>query len=367
MSVQIKELIAAFEEVAPSVWQESYDNSGLIVGSYHDTVCKALLSLDCTEAVIEEAVKEGCDMVICHHPIVFKGLKRLNGANYVERTVMKAIQHKVAIYAVHTNLDNVLQGGVNAKIAEKLGLKDGKILDPKKGILNKIVIYVPEGHVLEVQEAAFQAGAGAIGHYQECGFSVTGRGTFKPVEGANPHTGTAGMRHEAQEIRWEVLVSEAITNRVLHAMMSKHPYEEVAYEIIPLKNEHLAVGSGLWGRLPEPMPVTDFLDFIKERLAVPQLKFTPLHVDREIKTVAVCGGSGSFLIPKARQTVDAYITADVKYHEFFDAEGTLLLCDIGHYESEKYTLEIFKEILWKKFPNFANIFAQINTNPVQYR
>lgn len=366
MSVQIKEVISAFEEVAPSNWQESYDNSGLLVGNASDYVNKALLCLDCTPEIVEEAKAKGCDLIIAHHPIIYNGLKRLNGNNYVEKTVILAIRYGIAIYAIHTNLDNVLHEGVNAKIAEKLGLSDTRILAPKQGRLYRISVYVPGDNFLEVQAAMFQAGAGKIGNYDECGFSLKGEGTFRPIAGANPHTGETGVRHSSEEIRFEVIATDANKYQVLEAMNEVHPYEEVAYEMVRLENTHQQLGSGLVGVLPESMAVEDFLQYLKNKMELSFVKFTKTQ-NKPIKTVAICGGAGSFLIKKARGNADAYVTSDIKYHEFFDAEGELLLCDIGHYESEKYTIEIFERILSKKIPNFATIFAQTNTNPVQYK
>jgi len=366
MSIQIRELINAFEEIAPPIWQENYDNTGLLVGSLDGRVNKALLSLDCTEAVIDEAIKTGCDLIICHHPVIFSGLKRLNGNNYVERVVIKSIQNGISIYAIHTQLDNAFHHGVNAKIAEKLGLIHTRILDPKPGLLFKLTIYVPLEYFETLRTAIFEAGAGNIGNYEECGFALEGKGSFKPKEGANPHTGAVGVRHEAHEIKWEVLVSQEALPQVIKAMKAAHPYEEVAHELVLTENLHTQVGSGMLGELEEALSVEDFLLLLKDRMELNQIKFTPTR-KTNIKTVAVCGGAGSFLIKKARTQADAYISSDIKYHEFFDSEGTLLLCDIGHYESEKHTVEIFREILSKKFPNFANIFATTNTNPVQYK
>lgn len=366
MRVQIRELMAIFEEIAPTAWQESYDNSGLLVGQPDSYVHKALLCLDCTPEIVEEAKAQGCDIIIAHHPIIFSGLKRLNGANYVERTVISAIQYGIAIYAVHTNLDNVLQQGVNAKIAEKLGLQNGRILDPKPGILYRLSVYVTEEHLDNVRNALFQAGAGHIGNYDECGFITSGEGSFRPLAGANPHTGVVGERFTGQELRFEVLVSDVHKEGAIKAMKNAHPYEEVAYELLRLENKHQSVGSGLLGDLAQGLTPDAFLQLLKNKMELGFVKFT--KTDKPlIKTVAVCGGAGSFLIKKARANADAYVTSDIKYHEFFDAEGQLLLCDIGHYESEKYTIEIFHQLMSKKMPNFATIFAQTNTNPVQYK
>jgi len=366
MRIQIQSLISVFEGIAPSQWQESYDNSGLLVGNAQDYVSKALLCLDCTPEIIEEARIQGCDLVIAHHPIIFGGLKRLNGNNYVEKTVINAIKYGIAIYAIHTNLDNVLKYGVNAKIAEKLGLNNAKILDPQLNRLFRLSIYVPKENLEQVKEAVFQAGAGKIGNYDECGFSTMGEGSFRPIEGANPHTGKIGVRHEDPEIKFEVTVTDALKDGVIRSMLAAHPYEEVAYELVKMENKHQEIGAGLIGELEKELDIDAFLELLKNKMELSFVKFTKTK-NKKIKTVAVCGGAGSFLIKKAKSTADAYVTSDIKYHEFFDAEGELLLCDIGHYESEKYTIEIFHQIISEKLPNFATIFAQTNTNPVQYK
>lgn len=366
MSVQIKELIAAFESIAPFGFQESYDNSGLLVGHSDTWVSKALLCLDCTPEIVAEAKDKGCDVIVAHHPIVFSGLKRFNGNNYVERAVISAIKNDIAILAVHTNLDNVLHFGVNQKIAHRLELSQLRILDPKESQLFKLVVYVPKPHTSELQEALFLAGAGRIGNYDECAFTTEGMGSFRPLEGANPFEGIQGERHVDHENKLEVLVDSSKIAAVIQAMKQVHPYEEVAYDLIKLENIHQEVGAGIVGELKAPLSVEAFLDFLKEKMELSVVKHTVTN-KTQIKTVALCGGAGSFLIKKALKQADAYITSDIKYHEFFDAEGELLLCDIGHYESEKYTIQIFADIISKKIPNFATIFAQTLTNPVQYR
>ncbi len=361
----VKDIVQIFEQIAPGQYQESYDNSGLITGSPEMEVKAIMLSLDTTEAVIDQAIQQGCNMIVAHHPIVFKGLKRFNGNNYVERAVIKAIKHDIAILAVHTNLDNVLQDGVNQKIASKLGLANTRILAPKSGILSKLFVYVPAAHLEPVREALFNAGAGQIGQYSECSFASEGQGTFKPGTTAQPYSGERGIRERADEIKLEVLLPAYLSSKVIAAMRDAHPYEEVAYELVSLNNEHQEIGSGVIGELPEAMTKKAFLEYLKKNLNLEIIRHT--IGGSSIKKVAVCGGSGSFLISNAmRSGADAYVTADVKYHEFFDAEERLLLCDVGHYESEISTLEIFSDKIKEKFPNFAVIFCSISTNPIQY-
>lgn len=365
MSVTIKEITNHLELFAPISSQESYDNCGLIVGNASQEASGALLSLDCTEAVVEEAIQLGVNLIIAHHPIVFKGLKKLNGKNYVERTVIKAIKNDIAIYAIHTNLDNYI-GGVNAKIGALMGLENLRILAPKKGVLNKITVFVPTDASEEVAKVMFANGAGNIGNYDECSFESEGKGAFKPLDGANPTIGEVDEREIVSETKLEVLCTTHNTAQVLLAMKAAHPYEEVAHDVIPLANANHFEGAGMIGELAEPIETAKFLKQVKETFKTGCVRHTPI-VHESIKTVAFCGGAGSFLIGAAKGArADIYITGDVKYHEFFDAENDLIIADIGHFESEQYTPELIHEVMKKKFINFALHLSKVNTNPINY-
>lgn len=361
----LAELIQYLESLAPLSYQESYDNSGLLVGNYNKEVNSALISLDCTEEVVEEAISTNCDVIISHHPIVFKGLKRFNGNSYVERVVMKAIKYDIALYAVHTNLDNVFDG-VNRKIAEKLKLQELSILAPKGGLLNKLVVFVPKAKADSLRTALFKVGAGAIGNYDECSFNVSGLGTFRANEGANPYVGRLGERHMEMEERIEVIYPQHLERKLLVAMYENHPYEEVAYDIYKLENTFERVGGGMVGFLPSPLTELEFLAHVKENLHLEVIRHTRLR-KKNVHRVAVCGGSGSFLLSQAVKVgADVFITADYKYHEFFDAEAKIIIADVGHFESEQFTQELLLEIIQKKFPNFAVRLTGINTNPINY-
>ncbi len=363
--MQIKDITALIEEIAPLSLQEDYDNAGLIVGNAETEVTGIMLCLDITENMIDEALSNGCNLIIAHHPIIFKGLKKLNGRNYVERTVIKAIQKNVALYAAHTNLDNVLENGVNQKIAGKLGLENIKILRPLTDTLCKLVIYAPTENSIAVRDCLFANGAGDIGNYSECSYNSPGIGTFKPGQKASPHSGVKGQRSEAEEMRIEVLIHNHQINKILASVKQVHAYEEMAYDIIPLKNVNQTIGAGIYGKLPAKMETADFLNYLKGKMNLTLIRHT--SYSKPIETVAICGGSGSFLIQDAKAVqADAYITGDIKYHEFFDAENRLMLCDIGHYESEIFTLEIFYDVIKEKYPTFAVIFCKENTNPIQY-
>ena len=363
--MKIKEITAYLESIAPLAYQESYDNSGLIVGHPDDEVNKALISLDCTEEVVDEAIAKGCDIIISHHPIVFKGLKRFNNKNYVERTVIKAIKNNIALYAIHTNLDNVL-GGVSSKIAEKLGLVNHAILSPKTGLLKKLVVYVPRANVEEVRQALFDAGAGNIGDYDHCSYNTAGYGTFRPLVGANPAIGEVGTQERVEETKIEVIFPQQLERQIVVSMLAAHPYEEVAYHTILLDNKLQYVGSGAIGNLDTPLAAQEFLTYLKQKLNLNVIRHTKL-LDKKISRVAVCGGAGGFLLGDAKRSgADIFITADYKYHEFFDAEDDIIIADIGHYESEQFTQELLLEIIQKKFVNFAVLLTGIDTNPIKY-
>jgi dinuclear metal center YbgI/SA1388 family protein len=362
----IKDAIVAIEQFAPLIYQENYDNSGLIVGDRKVAVKGIIISLDVTEQVVEEAIDKGCNLIVCHHPIIFSGLKKITGNTYVERVIIKAIKNDIAIYSAHTNLDNVYNG-VNAKISEKLCLTQIEILAPVTNTLIQMYAYVPVTHQKIVIDALFKAGAGQIGAYHECSFSSQGKGTFKPSANTQPKIGQPnGGREYVEEVKLEFLVDIAHKNQVIATLLSQDYYEEKAYGIIPLLNNNQTVGAGMIGYLPEPLEMIDFLNYVKKRMDVNTVRHTA-SIGKKIYKVAVCGGSGSFLLKNAiSKSADAYISADFKYHEFFDADNKILITDIGHFESEQHTKEIFYAILNEKFPNFAIHYSGVNTNPIHY-
>lgn len=363
--MQIRDIIRELEKKAPLSLQESYDNAGLLTGNAEWECTGVLCTLDATEAVILEARERGCNLVVAHHPIIFGGLKKLNGKNYVERTVITAIKNDIAIYAIHTNLDNVLDG-VNDRIADRLGLTNRRILSPKAGQLMKLYTFVPHAQANQVREALFAAGAGHIGEYSETSFNSEGTGTFKGSENTNPFAGQPGKRHEEKEVKIEVILPAYLQPSVVKALWEAHPYEEVAYDLVSLSNDNQLVGSGLLGELPEALDETGFLHMLKTSFELKMVKHTPL-LGKKIKKVAVCGGSGSFLSGKALAAgADVYVTSDIKYHEFFDANDRILLADIGHWESEQFTTDLLVEILQAKFPTFAVLKSGVKTNPVHY-
>lgn len=361
----LKNIVSHLEQMAPLAYQESYDNAGLITGKSHQEVKKVLVSLDCTEEVVEEAIQTGCQLIVAHHPIVFKGLKKITGSNYVERTVLKAIKNDIALYAIHTNLDAV-HTGVNRKIGERLGLKNLQILQPRTDTLGKLVTFVPFEYAEKVLDALAEAGAGNIGNYKKCSFQLAGTGTFMPNEQANPFIGKQGELETVQEKRLEVILPLHLKGKVMAALRASHPYEEVAYYFNVLENENQEVGFGMVGELDEPMPTDEFFAYLKNRMALNVIRATK-KVKNTIQKVAVCGGTGSFLLKKAiNAKADIFISADFKYHEFFDAEHDIIIADIGHYESERFTIDLLVDWL-KRFDATLDVIAtSVVTNPIHY-
>lgn len=363
--MKLKEITTYLEYIAPLAYQENYDNAGLICGNESMEITAALICLDSTEEIVDEAISIGCNLIIAHHPIVFKGLKKFNGKNYVERVIIKAIKNNIAIYAAHTNVDNVWQG-VNAKIAEKLQLKSCSLLSPQKNGLKKLVVFCPDEHTEAVRNALFMAGGGEVGEYEQCSFNTSGTGTFKPGEATNPFVGESGKLHREKETKIELIYPAYIEHKMVNALLKAHPYEEVAYDLLSLTNENKWVGAGIVGELADPIDELTFLKQLKITMKAESIRYTAL-LGKKIKKVAICGGAGSFLLKNAiRSEADVFVTADFKYHQFFDAENQIVIADIGHYESEQFTIELFYEILNKKFSTFAFHLTKINTNPIKY-
>jgi dinuclear metal center YbgI/SA1388 family protein len=363
--MKINGIITFLESKAPPSLQESYDNAGLITGQGEWECTGIICSLDATEEVVREAIAKKCNLIVAHHPIIFRGLKKINGKNYVERTIITAIKNDIAIYAIHTNLDNVIEG-VNGRIASMLGLENISVLSQKENMLRKLFTFVPVGQADAVRAAIFGAGGGHIGNYSECSFNTEGTGTFKPGEGSHPFTGEKGKQQREKETRIEVIFPSFLENKIIAALKQAHPYEEVAYDIVALSNSWQNTGSGLLGTFPVAMEEKGFLTALKTIFKTPVIRHTVM-LNKPVKKVAVCGGAGSFLITNALSAgADAFVTADIKYHEFFDADASLLIADIGHYESEQYTIDLLHEVLEQKFPTFAILKSGVNTNPVRY-
>ena len=363
--MKINEITKFLENLAPLYLQEDYDNSGFITGNKSWNVRNVLVSLDCTEDVVDEAIAKSCNLIVTHHPIVFNGLKSIVGKNYVERTIIKAIKNDIAIYAIHTNLDNI-KDGVNAIIAKKIGLENTKILRPKKDIIKKLSFYCPVSDAQRLKELLWEAGAGNIGNYSHCSFSTTGQGTFMGNDDSKPSSGQKNVLYTEKEEKIDMILPSYLQNKILNTLFSEHPYEEVAYEIHPLDNVNQDIGSGMFGKLKNPLKSHDFLKHLKKVMQTDCIRYTDLNKEH-IETVALCGGSGSFLLDDAKKVkADIFITADFKYHEFFDAESDIIIADIGHYESEQFTKELLCEILNKKFTKFATHLSSINTNPINY-
>ncbi|MEM0939484.1 MAG: Nif3-like dinuclear metal center hexameric protein [Bacteroidota bacterium] len=363
--MQIKQIVNYLESWAHPALQEPYDNSGMILGDKNKNCKSALITLDVTEEVIDEAIAMKSNLIIAHHPLIFKGLKKIGYSHWVDKCIRKAIKHDINIYAVHTNLDNIFTG-VNKKIAEKIGLTKQRILQPKPSTLVKLTVYVPKDHLGQVSAALFEAGAGNIGNYDQCSFQSEGKGTFRGNDASNPLIGTPGIRETVVEQCIEVLVKKHELSQVLFAMKNSHPYEEVAYFVNDLVNENQEIGAGIIGKLKDGMKTKTFLGHLKSSMNLHVIRHTKLTKDL-ISKVAICGGSGSFLLNAAiGEGADIFITSDFKYHEFFEANNQIIIADIGHYESEVFTKELLRDELSKTFAKFAFCLSKVDTNPIKY-
>lgn len=363
--MQLRDILNFIESFAPAGLQESYDNAGLIVGNPSDEIHSALICVDVTEEVMQEALQRKCNLIISHHPMVFSGMKRFTGRTLTERLVETSIRERISVIALHTNLDNISEG-VNKILSEKLGIRNPLILRPLDNKLRKLVTFCPLSYSEKVRAAIFAAGAGHIGKYDSCSFNLTGKGSFRGLEGANPFVGKINEVHFEEEIRIEVIYPEYLESQVIQALITAHPYEEVAYDLYPLANTLTTVGAGMIGELETAVPVVEFLQFVKKTLKLGSVKHTRDN-GKPVRKVAVCGGSGAFLIKDAMNAgADIYLTGDIKYHDYFLPENRMVLADIGHFESEQYTKELIHTLLKKKFPTFALLISEQEENPVKY-
>jgi len=363
--MKIKKIITVLEEMAPLAYAEDFDNVGLLLGNQEDEATGVLVCHDALESVIDEAITKNCNLVVCFHPILFSGIKKITGKNYVERSVLKAIKNDIAIYAIHTALDNH-KNGVNKIFCDALGLINTKILIPKPNFIQKLVTYTIPENVEKVRKALFDVGAGKIGNYEDCSFTSQGVGTYMGNENSNPEIGERFEFVEAQEIKIEVIFEKHLQSKILNALFKNHIYEEVAYQIYDLQNTHQNIGLGMVGELEKPISEVEFLETVKTKMQCGGIRHSSL-LGKSIKKVAVLGGSGSFAIKNAIQAgADVFLTSDLKYHNFYEAENQMVLADIGHYESERYTKNYIVDYLKEKITNFAIVLSEENTNPVKY-
>ena len=361
----VQDVINHLEELSPLAYAEDFDNVGLLVGDKNNPITGVLVTLDTLEDVVDEAIENKCNLIVSFHPIIFKGLKKLTGKTYVERVVMKAIKHDIAIFSMHTALDNAWQG-VNNMICNQLELNNKRILIPQKQTIKKLTTFVPKKNAEDIRNALFSSGAGTIGNYNNCSFNSEGLGTYQGNENSNPTIGEKGIMHEETETQISVTFSKHLESQILKTLFESHPYEEVAYEIITLENTNQHIGMGMIGELDTAMSESDFLNYLKTKMKTGCIRHSSL-INKPIKKVAVLGGSGSFAIPAAKASgADILVTSDLKYHDFFSAENTIVLADIGHYESEQFTKNGLVAHLTKKITNFAVVLSKTNTNPVQY-
>lgn len=363
--MRIKDLTKEIEDFAPLDYQEPYDNCGFQVGAPDDEIHGVLITLDVTEEVVDEAIEKHCNLIIAHHPLIFGKVKKIIGRNPVERCIIKAIKHDITIYACHTNIDK-MSNGVSARFAQKLGIVNRRTLAPESGLLEKLVTFVPTQQSGQVRQALYAAGAGHIGNYDHCSYNLEGNGTFRAGDNCHPYAGKTGTDHTEAETRIEVIIKKKDEQRIINALRQSHPYEEPAYDIYELKNTYENVGLGIIGELEEETDEQEFLLKLKKAIDMGGIRHTDL-LNKKIKRVALCGGSGAELLPAAiGQGADVYISSDFKYHQFFDAGKKILIADIGHFESERFTKEIFFEIVSKNNPTFAVYISSCKTNPINY-
>ena len=364
-NIKVKDIISCLEEAAPPSFQEDYDNSGLQVGDYNADVSGILITLDVTPEIVEEAHRNNCNLIISHHPVTLSGIKKMTGNSFPVQILTEAIRNNISIYAAHTNIDSV-KNGVSGILAKKLDLINCEILFPRKNLLLKLVTFVPNDYADKVRNAIFEAEAGHVGNYDCCSYNIEGEGTFRGDDSTNPFVGEKGKPHTEKEVRIETIVPDFLKNAVLKALLETHPYEEPAYDFYMLENSWDKVGFGIIGELKEAKTPTDFLKYLKSVTQTGCIRYTQTSV-KQIKRVALCGGSGSFLLQKALNAkADVFISGDFKYHQFFETSKGMMIADIGHYESEQFTKELFFEIVTKKFPNFAVRLSEINSNPIKY-
>jgi dinuclear metal center YbgI/SA1388 family protein len=362
--MKIKEIISALEQFAPSQLQEDYDNSGLNIGNSENTITGILITIDVTPEIIEEAKLNNCNLIISHHPLIFNRIKKITGSNYVEKSIILAIKNDIAVYCGHTNFDSVAEG-VSFKICQKLGLKHARILSPKRNFLKKVIVFVPEKHADQLRQAMFDAGAGSIGNYDLCSFNSIGTGSFKGNEDTNPFVGQKGSLHHEKEMKIEMVFPQHLESKIIYSIIKTHPYEEPAYDIFQMENSWKIAGLGMVGELEKEISESDFFDLVKKEFGISTIKHSNF-LNKKHKKIAVCGGSGASLIMEAINSgAGIYLTGDIKYHDYFLAENKIILADIGHFESEQFTKEIFYDIIMKKNPNFVVRFSKTNTNPIK--
>ncbi len=363
--MRIEEIVSYLDTIAPGEFKEDYDNVGLLLGNKKDECSGILITLDVTESVIQDAIEKKCNLIVAHHPLIFRGLKSITGKNEVERSVISAIKNNISVFAVHTNLDNLING-VNGKIADLIGIKKTAILDFKKNTLKKLFTFVPVENAPAVRQAIFDAGGGNIGQYSQCSFNMQGTGTFQAKPGADPFIGEIGELTQTNELKIEVIFPAHLERQVIEALLEAHPYEEVAFDLVSLDNLFQDVGAGVIGELEKPIEEKEFLGILTSTFNTGIIRHSPLR-NKPVQKIALCGGAGSFLISKALSAgADIYISSDIKYHEFFGGEGRMVIADIGHFESEQFTTDLLNDLLRRKFTNFAVLKTDINTNPVRY-
>ena len=359
----IEELTTFIEDKFPLSQQESYDNCGLIVGDPKKTVKKVLLALDCTEQVIKEAKLKKADVIITHHPLMFSSINKLTANDYEGSLIIKLIKSDIALYAVHTNLDNSING-INKYLALKLGLKNLQILVGKEKTFKKIITFVPKAYSQKVITALSAAKAGNIGLYSHCAFVTEGSGCFKPEKGAKPFLGELSKINQVEEVKLEMVFASENQKMIENSLKKAHPYEQPAFDIIELANPNPDIGAGIYGDLPAQINTAEFLKLVKTKLNLSYIRQSN-SAKKFISKVAICSGAGFFVFEQAKRlNVDALVTSEIKHHEFLAAENNILLCDIDHHEGEIAAVNILDQIL-QKLENIDTLISKHNLSPAQ--
>ena len=362
----IKDVTTFLEQKFPLYLQEDFDNCGVQCGDVRQEISGAMVCFEMSEQVIDEAIDKGCNLVISHHPLMLKrGICKIVPTDRVGAMICKALAHNMVLYSMHTNIDSG-EGGGNDAFAEKLRLRNVKVLEPHKGMYRKLVVFVPKENAETLKSALFAVGCGVQGNYDSCGYTLHGQGQFRPLEGANPHIGEENHLEHVDEERVEMIYPTGLQRAVVQAIYDNHPYEEPAFDLLPLENESRTIGLGRIGELPKELPVSDFLGYLKDNLGFIHCRYCGDET-KMIRKVAVCGGGGSSFIDLAIASgADAYVSGDFKYHDFFKSYQKTLLVDIGHYEGEFFIKNIIFNLLNEKFSTFATLISKMESLEVKF-
>lgn len=373
MTILVKNIESTLSQLAPAMLKMDYDNVGLQVGDSSSKVKKILVSLNITSEVAEEAVKKKCDLIVSHHPLIFRPLKNIRAGEGNSDIIIKLVRNNISYIACHTNFDSVKQG-VSFLLAEKIGLKNPKVLVTSKEIRKssyienyKLTVYVPKTHLFLLKKALAEAGAATIGEYDFCYFEQEGTGSFRPGIKATPHIGEKEKLSEITEIKLETIVPVRTVSSVIKALLQTHPYEEPAYDLYKLENDFQNYGLGAIGDLEKEVSMNEFLKIVTNKLKIDNVRFSRPENSKRIKRVAVMGGSGGDMWRKAlSQGADAYLTAECDHHTFLDAKGKLFIVEATHQATEQFAVQGLTNYIKSKYANLEVVTSQEDCDPILY-